>query len=188
MILLAVLLLALVLVPLAGGRLGRLAEIDLKAMWAIGVALGLQIVIISIIPDRFEGVHVPLHILSYVFAAIFVWLNRGIPGMVIIGLGALCNLIAILANGGVMPATPAALRSAGIVQNSGQFANSTVVDDAKLQFLGDVFAVPDSWPIIANVFSIGDVLIAIGIFVLIHGVCGSKLVPNRFRGAFSAAT
>lgn len=181
MILLAVLVLAVLLVPLTGASLGRLADIDLKHLWAIVVALGLQILIISVIPDRFEGVHVPLHFLSYAFAALFVWANRSIPGMVVIAVGALCNLVAIAANGGVMPATASALSSAGLDTKAGEFANSTTVADPKLQFLGDVFAIPDSVPVLDNVFSIGDILIAIGIMWLILGVCGSKLVPERSR-------
>lgn len=185
MILLAVLLLSLILVPLLGGRLARLADIDPKAVWSIAVAIGLQILIISVFPDRYEWSHVPLHIMSYGFAAVFVWANRDIPGMVIIAVGAACNLAAILANDGVMPATPAALRSAGFETDTEGFANSAVVEDAKLQFLGDIFAIPDSVPILDNVFSIGDVLIAIGIVVLVHGVCGSKLVPERWRGTSS---
>jgi hypothetical protein len=35
------------------------------------------------------------------------------------------------------------------------------VEGARLWFLGDVFAIPASWPL-ANVFSVGDLLIAIG--------------------------
>lgn len=181
MILLAILLLALLLVPLTGGRLWRLADLHLEAMWAIAAALGLQVLIISVIPDRFEGIHVPVHILSYGFAAIFVWANRKVPGMVIVALGALCNLIAILANGGVMPASPSALRAAGLSTSSEGFANSTAVANPKLQFLGDVFAIPDSWPIIDNVFSVGDVLIAIGLVILVLGVCGSRFIPARWR-------
>lgn len=188
MVLLAVLVLALLLVPLLGGRLGRLAEIDLKAMWAIAVGLGLQILIISIIPNSFEWSHEPIHFLSYGFAAVFVWANRRIPGMLIIALGAFCNFLAIAANGGVMPASPTAQSSAGIVQNEGGgFANSAALEDPNLLFLGDIFAIPDAVPILDNVFSVGDILIAMGIVILIHGVCGSKLVPDRFRGAFSTA-
>ena len=188
MILLAVLILGLVTVPLAGGRLTRLADIELRHLWAVVTAIGLQILIISVFPDRYEWTHVPLHLASYVFAGWFVWANRALPGMVVIGLGALCNAIAIVANGGVMPASPTALRAAGIgTSTDGEFANSTVVEDPNLLFLGDVFSIPDSWPIIDNVFSVGDVLIAIGIVILLHGVCGSRLVPERFRGASAPA-
>ena len=48
----------------------------------------------------------------------------------------------------------------------------------KLSFLGDVFAVPASFPV-HNVFSVGDVCIVIGAFVLLHTVCGSALVRSR---------
>ena len=188
MILLAVLLLALVTVPPSGGRLSRLADIQLRHLWAIAVGLGLQILIISVIPDRFEWSYVPLHIASYVFAGWFVWMNRRLPGMVVLGVGALCNAVAIMANGGVMPASPTALRAAGLATESdGGFANSTAVEDPNLLFLGDIFSVPDSWPIIDNVFSVGDVLIAVGVAILVHGVCGSRLVPARMRGISAPA-
>lgn len=181
MFLIAALVLAVVTVPLLGGRLGRLADIEIRALWAVAAAIGIQVAIISVFPDSFENLHVPLHFVSYAFAAVFVWMNRHIPGMLIVGVGAALNLIAITANGGVMPASPEALETAGIVHTKG-FVNSTAVDDPKLQFLGDIFAIPDSVPILDNVFSIGDVLIAIGIVGLVHGVCGSKLVPERWRG------
>jgi hypothetical protein len=183
MILLAVLLLALVTVPVAQGRLARLADIELRHLWAIGVALGLQILIISVFPDRFEWTHEPLHIGSYVFAAVFVWANRRLPGMLVMGLGALCNAVAIVANGGVMPASETAMRAAGLAIEKEGFANSAPVEDANLLFLGDIFSIPDSWPIIDNVFSVGDVLIALGAVILIHSVCGSRLVPARLRRA-----
>lgn len=181
MILLAVLILALVTIPLAGGRLARLADIELRHLWAVGAAIGLQILIISVFPDRYEWSHVPLHLASYVFAGWFVWANRRLPAMVVIGAGALCNAIAIVANSGVMPASPTAMRAAGLSTEEGGFANSAAVEDPNLLFLGDIFSIPDSWPIIDNVFSVGDVLIAIGIVILVHGVCGSRLVPERLR-------
>lgn len=187
MVLLAILLLAVVTVPLAGGWLARLADIDLRALWAIVVALGLQVLIISVFPDRFEGIHVPLHIVSYAFAGVFVWANRSIPGMLIIGVGALSNFVAIAANGGVMPASPVALRAAGLPVSSEGFSNSASLEDPKVSYLGDIWSIPDSWPIVDNVFSIGDVLIALGLVLLVHGVCGSRWVPRALRGDSGAA-
>lgn len=176
MFLLAVLLLAIVSVPLLGGRLGRLVDIDLGWTWLVAAALGVQILIISVIPDRFEGIHRPLHFLSYALAGAFVIANIRIPGVWLIGLGGLSNLVAIAANGGVMPASGSALRSAGGRVEPGEFVNSGVLEDPKLLFLGDIFAIPNEVPVLNAVFSIGDVLIAIGTVVLVHGVCRSKLV------------
>ena len=180
MFLIAALVLAVVTVPMFRGRLAALADIEIRGLWAVACALGIQVAIITVFPDSFVNLHVPLHFLSYAFAALFLWLNRKVPGMLIVGLGAALNLIAISANGGVMPASPRALEIAGIVETKG-FVNSTAVDDPKLQFLGDIFAIPDSVPVLDNVFSVGDVVIAIGIVVLVHGVCGSRLIPERFR-------
>jgi hypothetical protein len=184
-ILLAVLIIAIATVPLAGGRLGALAEIEPKWAWAIVVAIGLQILIISIFPDRFEALHEPVHILSYGFAAVFLIRNLRLPGVPLIGLGALANFTAIVANGGVMPASITAQRAAGIAQETSGFVNSGVVEDPKLLFLGDVFAIPESWPVLNNVFSVGDILIAFGALLLIHGVCGSRIVPGWAGGTSS---
>jgi len=60
-----------------------------------------------------------------------------------------------------MPATHGALATAGVTPSGETFANSAYVEHARLWFLGDVFAIPASWPL-ANVFSVGDVLIALG--------------------------
>ena len=90
----------------------------------------------------------------------------------------IANLAAIVANGGVMPASGDALEAAGLVTDVEQFTNSGVVADPNLLFLGDVFAVPAGSPL-ANVFSIGDVCMALGVFLLIHAVTASRLAPGR---------
>jgi hypothetical protein len=46
--------------------------------------------------------------------------------------------------------------------------------------LGDVFYIPASWPL-SNVFSVGDVLIALGVAWAVHGICGSRLAPSWTR-------
>jgi hypothetical protein len=79
-----------------------------------------------------------------------------------------------------MPASPAALVAAGLPVDEPGFQNSTAVDDPRLAFLGDVFAIPASWPL-SNVFSVGDVLIGVGLAWGVHRICGSRLVP-RWRG------
>ena len=106
--------------------------------------------------------------------------NRRVPGMALTALGAALNLLAITANGGVMPASPAALAAAGLPVDEAGFQSSTAVDGPQLAFLGDVFAIPASWPL-SNVFSVGDVLIGVGLAWGMHRICGSRLVP-RWRG------
>jgi hypothetical protein len=173
-------LLALATVPLAGGHLSRLADLHLRAVPLVFGALVVQIVIISLVGGGPDWLHPALHLSTYAVALWFVFVNRSVPGAWIIGLGGLCNFVAIAANGGTLPASRSALETAGIAHGPQAFANSGVIHHARLGFLGDVFAIPASWPV-HNVFSVGDVLIAAGAFVLLHRVCGSHLPRATHR-------
>ncbi len=168
-------LLAVASVPLFGGDLVRLGEVRLARWWAIVAALVVQIGVISVFPEQLgstlSGV---LHVASYLLALVFVWANRRLVGMVVIVAGGLMNLAAIAANGGVMPAQRSALERAGIIADSPTFENSAPVDDARLWFLGDIFAIPSGVPF-ANVFSIGDVILVLGGAILVHHVGDSRL-------------
>ena len=171
--------LGVVTVPLAGGRLVALADARLRMVPVLFTALFVQIAITAVVPHWNDTLLRVLHIASYVLLAVFLWANRRITGIPIVALGGLCNVLAIVANGGVMPAGPAAVRSAGISVTN-EFVNSGVQTNPRLLFLGDIWAIPEGWPF-ANVFSIGDVIIAIGVAAVIHAICGSRLIPARYR-------
>jgi hypothetical protein len=180
MFLTAIVLVNALAVPLFGGRLSALAEVRAKLAWMLPAALGLQVISISV-PGIPEGLRPILQLASYPLAGVFVIANRRLPGMLLIGLGALLNAIAMSANGGVMPASPSALVTAGLPLQHDRYVNSGLVEDAKLAFLGDVFAIPEAMPL-HNVFSIGDVCIGLGAVVAMHRLCGSRLSPGRPRG------
>ena len=174
MLLVVCFLLAVVTVPLAGGDLTRLADHRFRRPWALAAALGVQIVIISVVPDSNGAVLAAAHLASYGFAILFLLANGSLPGLWLLGAGTGMNFAAIAANGGVMPATRSALVAAGQLSKGGEFVNSGVLEDPKLIFLGDVFALPQPWPL-ANVFSAGDVCIVAGAALLLHQVCHSRL-------------
>ncbi len=163
-------LIGLLTVPLLGGRLRALADTRLhRARW-LGAALVVQIVVVSVLPNLPVLLAAALHIASYALAGVFLWSNRTITGLWLVALGTASNSLAILANGGVMPASRAALERAGLLNLGAQFENSAVVPNARIAFLGDIFAVPDNIPF-ANVFSIGDIAIVIGALVAVHQLC-----------------
>lgn len=171
--------LAVLTVPLAGGRLVAMADVRLRMVPVLFTALFVQIAITAVFPDWNDALLRVLHLGSYVLLGVFLWANRRITGIPVVALGGALNVIAIAANGGVMPAGPAAARSAGIGATE-EFVNSGVQENPRLLFLGDIWAIPEGWPF-ANVFSIGDVIIAIGVAIVIHAICGSRLIPTRFR-------
>jgi hypothetical protein len=189
--LLVVMAVALVLtVPLCRGRLGRLGQLRLRASWAVLLSAAIQVGITAVARGGSHTVHVALHLTSYAFAAWFLIANRRLTGISMVALGAGLNVLAISLNGGVMPASATALRIAGI-DTRGGFANSAAVTHPHLGLLGDVIPVPGPWPI-GNVLSIGDLIIFIGAFVVLHRACGTALagrlaLPRRSRPRQSEA-
>jgi hypothetical protein len=168
------LVLLLASVPLLGGRLGRLAEVRFRAAWLAALALALQVLVIEVVPGGDGWAHRAVHVASYGLLFAFVAANvRHVPWLWLIALGGAGNAIAIAVNGGVMPARPGALEAAGVEQAAGEFVNSGAVDGARLAWLGDVFAVPASWPV-AGVFSVGDVLLLVGVALCLHAICGRR--------------
>ena len=165
--------------PIGRGRLGALLDLRWRAPWLLLLAFGLQLAL-AVFPGPSSWWRLAVHVASFPIGLAWVWLNRQVTGLWVVAAGAALNGIAIAANGGVMPASAQALRTAGLPAHTANLANSDVVADPRLSFLGDVFAIPASWPF-ANVFSIGDVLIALGAAIAIHAVCGSHLVPERWR-------
>jgi len=150
-----------------GGSLGRLAEIRLRAAWLFLAAIALQVVAfpVSGMPWRtHDTVASVLWIASYGLLLVAAVLNRRITGVPVVAVGMCLNLVAILANGGTMPVGYDAMHAAGRVSET--HANSTAMTDPSLPWLVDRWAAPD-WLPLANVFSVGDVIIALGAFVIV---------------------
>jgi hypothetical protein len=150
-----------------GGRLDRLSELRFHWAWLALLGLVVQVVLFSGAASELlgGGVGEVIYVASTAAVLLAVLRNLRIPGMALIALGAASNLAAIVANGGVMPTTEAALAAAGL-EPTDEFSNSAVLEDPALAPLTDVYALPP-WLPLNNVFSIGDVLIAIGIVVVI---------------------
>ena len=145
---------------LLGGRLDRLAELRLRWVPLILLGLAVQVVLFSAPIVWPEGL-VPLAYQASTLAVLIAVLrNIAVPGVVLVAIGAGCNLAAIVANGGWMPADPDALASVGGLPAGA--SNSIVVANPVLAPLTDLFALP-AWLPLANVFSVGDVLIGIGV-------------------------
>ncbi len=165
MIMGAVALLILLAVPLTGGSFRHLGQVRVRGWEVLPVALGVQVLLFSVLSNLPTWIGFSLHLATYALAAAFVWWNRSLRGIGLIALGAALNGVTIALNGGTLPASESAVRTAGIA-DSEHFSNSGVLPDARLPWLGDVFAVPAGVPF-ANVFSIGDVIILVGVAVLV---------------------
>lgn len=153
-----------------------------------GAAL-IQVLIFTRPVGTWEIVHrtgPALYLLSISMTLFFLFKNRKIPGLNIILIGAALNALVIFVNGGYMPSPESALREAGRIDNviaeepdeQLPHTNSVIADeDAALIFdretplliLGDIIPLPDALPL-ANVISIGDILIALGALLAVTRV------------------
>ena len=151
---------------LLGGRLDRLGELRLRWAWLAVAGLVAQLLLFTDpIATSVGDLGPPIYVLSTAAVLVAVVRNWRIPGMWLVALGAASNLLAIVANGGIMPASPEAVSALEPLGGEG-FSNSVVVADPVLRPLTDIFALPP-WLPFANVFSIGDVLLGVGIAVVI---------------------
>jgi hypothetical protein len=170
LVLLAALLLGLAAGYARGGRLANIHNLQLRLGWLVIGALAIQLVAFSALRDRLgsDGVIV-LHLVSYGALLVFAAFNIRSLGVVLAAIGAALNALAIAVNGGYMPATRSALSSAGRLYAGDTSNNSRIADaDTRLRFLCDTFAVPHSVPL-ANVFSVGDVFVALGVAIVLSG-------------------
>ena len=151
---------------LLGGSLANLGALRIR--WAPLAVAGLltQVVLFfGPVAGRIGDLGMPVYVGSTAVVLAVVLRNLRLPGLVLVAAGALSNMLAIVANGGFMPASAAALAFLGKTVHPG-YSNSAVVESPALAPLTDIFALPQFVPF-ANVFSVGDVLISIGIAVVI---------------------
>jgi MFS family permease len=169
---LSAILLALLVGALAGGGLPRLAELRLHWTWLLLLALGLRAAA-GLSRELDIGFTFPVgwaYILAYALIFAWLWGNWRVPGLQIASVGIGANMAAVLINGGQMPIWNAAFTAAG-------FQPSDIANDpfhflltaetvagfvARGGLFGDVIPLPI--PVIRDVVSIGDVLLALGIF------------------------
>lgn len=163
--------LALVVSLISGGKMSRLSELVLRDFWLVPLALLIQSGVywaavrgIGLGPSWASPV---LDTGSYFLLLFFTFRNRSLPGMRFISLGILLNTLVIGLNGGVMPVDPSFLPEAS--RNAlleGQGTHGLMTPSTHLSFLADRFYI-DMLGLRKQVFSVGDVLLDIGIFLLI---------------------
>jgi len=158
-----------------GGRIDGLAAVRFRLAPIAVIALAVQICLFSPLADPLpDDVTRAIYLASTSAVAIVVLANLRLTGVPLIVLGSGLNLAAIAANGGAMPASPSALASLGM--GVGGNTNSVVVEHPALEPLTDLFALP-AWLPLANVFSVGDVLIGIGVAVVIAAAMRRSPAP-----------
>jgi hypothetical protein len=143
----------LVLGLATGGSWRNLQRIELR-LWP-GLALG---VIVRVAAPFAGGLALVASLSGLVLVAVVAFANRALPGAWLLGLGSLLNAVVTFVNAG-MPVDPGALAASGKpVPSDG--LHVLLGPETKFPFLADVLLVP----VVKNIYSVGDVLLAIGAF------------------------
>lgn len=179
----AVILAAVILAVVVGGVKGKsidLYGIRLQKTWLIIIAFLVQTI------TRLLGISGVGFVLKYslitqvvVFTLLFVcfWFNKKYIGLWFVGLGASLNAMVMLINGGRMPVSMEAMQRVGVKEGidmivSGMDNKHTVLDSTtRLGFLADIIYLPGfiGWGM--WVISIGDLVVALGMFIFIFELC-----------------
>jgi MFS family permease len=193
---LSTILLALIVGAIAGGGLPRLADLRLRWTILLVTALGLRI-LAGLSRETGIGADIPVgwaYLAAYGLIFAWLWQNWRVPGLQIAAVGIGANMLAVLVNGGQMPIWSAAYFAAG-------FTESDIANDpfhfilraetvgsfvAQGGLFGDVIPLPI--PFVRDVVSIGDVLLALGIFWAIVYSMTRANAPARSALAFGQNT
>lgn len=180
MILVAAIIVSLLIGVLRGGKLSRLSRIELRSAWLIPLAFLMQVFVVFIPGGKTTGLSDPAALLvltSYMVLMVAVLINRRLPGMALIGMGLLLNFAVIAANGGFMPIEPDVVQVLGhgdrvqaLESGYRVYQAKDVIltrEETRLWFLSDIFVIPPPF-FLSTAFSLGDVLLVSGIFVLIQ--------------------
>lgn len=172
------LLLAIIIGYIRKGKLTNLENLPLKG-WPL-IAAGILIYILQISILRISDgniAHIVFINLKWFQIASNSAMITGLlissrePGYILSSLGMLLNMIAAFVNGGRMPVSPTALEKLGlfeqlsVLQAGGTSVHQLLDETTKLYLLCDVIPIPVITPKAA---SLGDLILSIGIFLIIH--------------------
>jgi len=165
---------------IVGGRPAGIGAIQFRWGWLAVLGFGIQVILFSApVTERIGSLGVPIYVGSTALVLAALVRNISVPGLWIVALGAFSNMAAIATNGGYMPAAPGALAALGLGQDT-VYSNSVVLAHPALEPLTDIFAIPRGIPF-ANVFSVGDVLIGLGVAVAIVVAMKRAAGPDRVQ-------
>lgn len=167
-----VLLAALALGWLLGGSVRRLGTLELRGGALVAAALAVQVA------GSLAGgaLHAAGLVASAGLVSAFLLRNRGLAGVGLVALGLLGNAAVVAANGAMPVSERAAARvgaPVGAALDGSDPRHERETGDTRLRLLGDV--VPVALPVLPQVVSPGDVLVAAGLGRLVVLGMGGRL-------------
>jgi hypothetical protein len=161
MLLLVALVIGLVAGVVTGGKLGNVANVNLRWPWLVVGALVVREATVFSPLSRIEGVQYLYAASLAVLIAWTIWHVDRLRGAWFVAIGAALNLIVVLANGARMPVAQAL---AGPLVERGHIGQYVLMGaGTNLSWLADWIGVPGP---LGGAYSPGDVVVALGIGIV----------------------
>ncbi|MFA9422033.1 MAG: DUF5317 family protein [Sedimentibacter sp.] len=182
------LILGIVIGFIRGGKISRLAYVNFSARPIIYVSafLYLCITIMNLgLYDYSSFLYAGFLFVSFILTLVFLVLNISMKFMYLPLVGLCSNLLVFTLNGFKFPlASESAAKVYGPetydLLKSGKILFFTAAENARLSFLGNVIPVGNLF-----ILSIGDIIAAIGITLVVQAIISDKFIQNRNRITFS---
>lgn len=157
--------------------------VDLRYVWLVPIAYLSQLFVfhIPVIARELSRDFVAGILVSSQFILlVFVWMNLKHPGFWLLGIGLGLNFLVIILNGGFMPISPETITrlipglSTDLWKTGERFGTGKdivlAINNTRLWWLSDRFLLPE-WIPYRAAFSLGDIFIAVGVFLLLWEPC-----------------
>jgi hypothetical protein len=153
-------------------------------LWLLAIALIIHVLrLINVAETLFSGqaltvAKITAFIMEAGFIGIYALLVIKMPGIWLMVAGGITNALAILSNGGLMPVQHSAAAAAGLEKGlaSPSVEHFLTGRTAPFWFLGDIFPFKLG---LAFVYSVGDVLIIVGVFIAIRAAIINLLIKKK---------
>jgi len=186
MLYLIVIVLGAVLGILAKGRISNILDLKFEKLWLLLIAVFIQISIrVLALNGLIDAAKYSLVTQGVAFSLllIVVWYNKRLLGVLVIGIGSFANMLVMMLNGGLMPVSRRLLEenealSGGVelIKNASDGKHILINEATKLTVLSDIIEMPPFLGWLMPIVSIGDLIIAVGVFLLVFfAVKGSKV-------------
>ncbi|MBU5293014.1 DUF5317 domain-containing protein [Anaerosalibacter bizertensis] len=181
-----IIILSIIIGLVRGGKLSRFKRVNFKKMWVLILALIIQYFLVTI--NFIEELHYldgvfrftkQLSIISYILLFIGIIINLRYRSLWVVLAGSVMNILAMIFNGWKRPILVEGLEllgfeDLGFLLEQGKLPLYTpIVEKTKLAILGDIIVLPKPYPY-PHIFSLGDFIIYLGLFVLIQEIMISE--------------
>lgn len=178
-------LLSVIIGLIRGGKLSRFKDINFKKMWLFILALVIQYFLVSknLIEEfhYFDKIDIyikQLIIISYVLLFIGIIVNLRYKSLWSVLTGSVLNFIVLVANNWKLPILEEGLELVGLDTLLPLYTQ--IVEGTKFPILGGIIIVSKPYPF-PRIFSIGDLIISLGLFILIQEIMLSDRGNSNIR-------